>query len=162
MSSHDTSRILIVDDNRAIHEDFRKILRCRGLDENLQDLEAVLFGETLPPVRPTAQSFRIDSAYQGAEGLALVQGALEEHQPYSVAFVDMRMPPGWDGLETIERLWAADRHIQIVICSAHSDHEWADLIARLGRSDKLLVLKKPFETIEVLQCAHALSAQVAQ
>jgi len=159
VSSHDTSRILIVDDNRAIHEDFRKILRGRGPEENLQDLEAVLFGETLPPVRATPQSFRVDSAYQGAEGLSLVQRALEEHQPYCVAFVDMRMPPGWDGLQTIERVWAADPHVQVVICSAHSDHEWSDLIASLGRSDKLLVLKKPFEAIEVLQCAQALSAK---
>ena len=156
---HDTSRILIVDDNRAIHEDFRKILRGWGLEENLRDLEAVLFGETLPPARAAPESFLVDSAYQGAEGLALVQRALDERQPYSVAFVDMRMPPGWDGLKTIEHLWAADPNIQIVICSAHSDHEWADLIACLGRSDKLLVLKKPFEMIEVLQCAHALSAK---
>ena len=153
-----TSRILIVDDNRAIHEDFRKILRGRELDENLRNLEATLFGDTLPDLQ-AVDPFRVDSAYQGAEGLALVERSLQERQPYSVAFVDMRMPPGWDGLETIERLWAADAHIQVVICSAHSDHDWEELIARLGRSDRLLVLKKPFETIEVLQCAHALSAK---
>jgi diguanylate cyclase (GGDEF)-like protein len=158
VSISDTSRILIVDDNRAIHEDFLKILRGRELDENLRNLEATLFGDTLPDLHPP-DSFRVDSAYQGVEALALVERALEERQPYSVAFVDMRMPPGWDGLKTIERLWAADPHLQIVICSAHSDHDWDELIARLGRSDKLLVLKKPFETIEVLQCAHALSAK---
>ena len=71
----------------------------------------------------------------------------------------MRMPPGWDGLETIERLWTVDPQIQMVICSAYSDHDWTDLIARLGQSDKLLVLKKPFEMIEVLQCAHALTSK---
>ena len=69
----------------------------------------------------------------------------------------MRMPPGWDGLETIEHLWAADPDVQVVICSAHSDYDWADFIERLGHSDKLLVLKKPFEPIEVLQCASALT-----
>jgi diguanylate cyclase len=160
VSLHDTSRILIVDDNRAIHEDFRKILQGGDSDQNLRDLEAVLFGDTVPPVRaPAAESFRIDSAYQGSEALALVQRSLQERQPYSVAFVDMRMPPGWDGLETIERVWAVDANIQIVICSAHSDHEWQELIARLGRSDKLLVLKKPFEMVEVLQCAHSLSSK---
>ena len=67
------------------------------------------------------------------------------------------MPPGWDGLETIERLWAVDPDVQVVICSAHSDYDWADFIERLGHSDKLLVLKKPFEPIEVLQCASALT-----
>ncbi len=158
MSPHDPSRILIVDDNRAIHEDFRKILRGRELDENLRALEAVLFGQA-PAQTGKPDPFHVDSAYQGAEALSLVKRALEDRRPYCVAFVDMRMPPGWDGLETIEHLWAVDPHIQIVICSAHSDHDWDDLIARLGRSDKLLVLKKPFETVEVLQCAHALSAK---
>jgi diguanylate cyclase len=158
MSLPDPARILIVDDNRAIHKDFRKILLGPELDENLRDLEATLFGDTAP-APGTPGNFRLDSAYQGAEALALVQRSREDHQPYSVAFIDMRMPPGWDGLETIERLWAVDPDIQIVICSAYSDHDWQDLIARLGRSDKLLVLKKPFEMIEVLQCAHALASK---
>jgi diguanylate cyclase len=154
----DNARILIVDDNRAIHDDFRKILRGQDLDESLLHLEATLFGEEVAPC-PNLNTFRVDSAYQGSEALALVQRSLEERQPYNVAFVDMRMPPGWDGLETIERLWAVDPHIQIVICSAYSDHDWSDLIARLGRSDKLLVLKKPFEMIEVLQCTHSLTSK---
>ena len=158
MTLVDTSRILIVDDNRAIHDDFRKILLDRGVDENLENLEAALFGDSLP-VRDLSRAFRVDSAYQGSEALALVQRSLEDRQLYSVAFVDMRMPPGWDGLETVERLWAVDPQIQIVICSAYSDHDWDDLIARLGRSDKLLVLKKPFEMVEVLQCAHALTSK---
>jgi diguanylate cyclase (GGDEF)-like protein len=158
MSLPEPVRILIVDDNRAIHEDFRKILLGREVDENLQELEATLFGSVVPALDMPGV-FQLDSAFQGAEALAVVQRSHEDHQPYSVAFVDMRMPPGWDGLETIERLWAVDPEIQIVICSAYADHDWQDLIRRLGRSDKLLVLKKPFEMIEVLQCAHALAAK---
>ena len=104
-----------------------------------------------------SQGFEIESAYQGQEGVALVQQALEEGRPYAMAFVDMRMPPGWDGLETIERLWAIDPDVQVVICSAHSDYDWADVVARLNNSDKLLVVKKPFEAIEVMQCANALT-----
>jgi diguanylate cyclase (GGDEF)-like protein len=69
----------------------------------------------------------------------------------------MRMPPGWDGLETIEHLWQYDPDLQVVICSAHSDYDWVDVVRRLGHSDRLLILKKPFEPIEVLQCASALS-----
>jgi CheY-like chemotaxis protein len=156
MNAVKPARILIVDDNRAIHEDFRKILLGGKRDENLQNLEARVFGN--PAVaRDTPGEFRLDSAYQGAEALSLVQIAHDDHEPYSVAFVDMRMPPGWDGLETIEHLWDVDPDIQIVICSAYSDYDWQNLITRLGRSDKLLVLKKPFEMIEVLQCTHALA-----
>jgi diguanylate cyclase (GGDEF)-like protein len=158
MSIIDARRILIVDDNRAIHEDFRKILSTPERDERLQDLEDDLFGET-PLARHTPIDFRLDSAYQGSDALALVQQAVSDGQPYAVAFIDMRMPPGWDGLETIERLWAVDPEIQMVICSAYSDHDWTDVVRRLGRTDNLLVLKKPFDVIEVLQCAHALTSK---
>jgi diguanylate cyclase len=158
MSALEAARILIVDDNRAIHEDFRKILLGGEPNEDLQILEASVFGEPVSAGR-TPSEFRLDSAYQGAEALALVQRAHDDRQPYAVAFVDMRMPPGWDGLETIEHLWSVDPEIQIVICSAYSDYDWQHLITRLGRSDKLLVLKKPFELIEVLQCTHALASK---
>ncbi len=157
MRRDDPARVLIVDDNRAIHEDFRKILLGPKLDENLQNLDAMLFGDPVPADSPTV--FRLDSAFQGAEALVLVEKSQADCDPYSVAFVDMRMPPGWDGLETIEQLWAVDPEIQIVICSAYSDHDWQDLISRLGSTHRLLVLKKPFERIEVLQCAHALASK---
>ena len=96
-------------------------------------------------------------AQQGSQGVTLAQQALASGHPFALAFIDMRMPPGWDGLETIEHLWKADPDVQVVVCSAHSDYDWADFLERLGHSDKLLVLKKPFEPIEVLQCASALT-----
>ena len=150
-------RILVIDDNRAIHDDFRKILSPAGDgdDAGLRAAEAALLG-IVNDSRPLHR-FAIDSALQGQEGLAMVERALAAGQPYALAFVDMRMPPGWDGLETIQRLWAVDPHVQVVICSAHSDYDWTDVVARLDHSDKLLVVKKPFEPIEVLQCAHALT-----
>jgi diguanylate cyclase (GGDEF)-like protein len=148
-----THRLLMIDDNPAIHEDYRKILAGRGTQ--ISAAEAALFGEARPSVsRPT---FDVDSAMQGREGVELARRALVEGRPYSVAFVDMRMPPGWDGLETIENLWKVDPEIQVVVCSAYSDYDWMELLARLGRSDKLIVIKKPFEPIEILQSASALS-----
>ncbi|HEY3731144.1 MAG TPA: EAL domain-containing protein [Steroidobacteraceae bacterium] len=158
MSAIDSRRILIVDDNRAIHDDFGKILLTPESDRQLQDLEDDLFGET-SVARQTPIDFRLDSAYQGNDALSMVQQSLVDEQRYAVAFVDMRMPPGWDGLETIERLWAVDPEIQMVICSAYSDHDWTDIVRRLGRTDNLLILRKPFDVIEVLQFAHALTSK---
>jgi diguanylate cyclase (GGDEF)-like protein len=149
-----THRVLVVDDNQAIHEDYRKILTG---DEGgkVSAAEAALFGEQRPSVsRPR---FDVDSAMQGRDGVELAQAALAEGRPYSVAFVDMRMPPGWDGLETIEHLWAIDPEVQVVVCSAYADYDWLELLSRLGHSDKLIVVKKPFEPIEILQCASSLS-----
>jgi diguanylate cyclase len=151
-------RILIVDDNASIHLDFRKVLGAQAehsAQAALDVLEANLFGETV--AASSRPSFDIDSAHQGQEGVAMVRQALAEGRPYAMAFVDMRMPPGWDGLKTIEHLWTEDPDVQVVICSAHTDYDWTEVVDRLGHSDKLLVLRKPAEPIEVLQCATALS-----
>ncbi len=149
-------RVLVIDDNRAIHEDFLKILGPEnGAETALLEAERALLGESAPPAG--RQGFEIETALQGQAGVELAQRAHRDGRPYALAFVDMRMPPGWDGLETIQRLWAVDPHVQVVICSAHSDYDWTDVVARLDHSDKLLVVKKPFEPIEVLQCANALT-----
>jgi diguanylate cyclase (GGDEF)-like protein len=150
-------RILVIDDNHAIHEDFRKVLTSdpqKEAEDVFLAAEAILLGER--PRSVERSTFEIDSAHQGQEGVEMVRKALAEGRPYGMAFIDMRMPPGWDGLETIEHLWAVDAHVQVVICSAHSDYDWLDVVRRLGHSDQLLVLRKPFEPIEVLQCATAL------
>ncbi len=150
------SRILVVDDNEAIHEDFRKILQCDPeIDAGLSEARAALFGEVVAPI--VRQTFEIDSAFQGEEGLELVLRALAENRPYALAFVDVRMPPGWDGIETIARIWERDSDIQVVICTAYSDYSWNEMLEKLGQSDRLVVLKKPFDNIEVQQLASALT-----
>jgi diguanylate cyclase len=147
-------RILTIDDNPDIHADFRKILNTHS-NTTLESHEALLLGEA-PPAAP-GPSFEIDSALQGQLGVQLVGAAKTQGRPYAVAFVDMRMPPGWDGVETIKRLWAIDANVQVVICSAYTEYRWQDLQSALGASDQLIILKKPFEPVEVLQMACALS-----
>jgi signal transduction histidine kinase len=153
-------RVLVVDDNRAIHGDFRKVLGESSRDQSaLADLEAVLFGQAEPGKRrPLPEPFLVDSAYQGHEAQIAVEKARDEGRPYAVAFVDMRMPPGWDGVETSRRLWETDPELQIVICTAYSDYSWEELLGKLEpHSDRFLILKKPFDHVEVRQLATALS-----
>ena len=149
-------RVLVIDDMPAIHNDFKKILSARAPAGELDQAEAALFGQA-PEARQ--ESFETDSAYQGREGLALVEAALRAGRPYAMAFVDMRMPPGWDGVETVERLWQVDPQLQIVICTAYSDHPWEEVLARLDVQDRLLIVKKPFDMIEVSQLARTLTAK---
>ncbi len=151
-------RILVVDDNRSIHDDFRKILCSSPIESDSLAVEAVsLFGEPAAFSGPTTRPvFEIDSAFQGEEGLGLGQQAVKNGRPYAMAFVDVRMPPGWDGVETAVRLWEACPDLQIVICTAYSDYSWDQMTAKLAHSDQLLILKKPFETMEVMQLASAL------
>jgi len=149
-------RILIIDDNPSIHDDFRKILIKRETREGgLQDMESALFGTERQVISPV--SFEIDCASQGRDGLALVEQAQAAGHPYALAFVDGRMPPGWDGIETIHRLWQASPSLQVVLCTAYADYSWQEIRNKLGESDSLLILKKPFDNVEVLQMAHALT-----
>ncbi len=153
-------RLLLIDDNEAIHADYRKALGIAASGtleaaDALIDLEAELFGRTqTPAARP---NFTVESALQGDHAVSLASAALAEGRPFSVAFVDMRMPPGPDGLQTIERLWEISPDLQCVICTAYSDYSWDDLSGRLGARDNLLILRKPFDKTEVLQIAAALS-----
>ena len=156
MSTPTIHRVLTIDDNPAIHEDFRKLFSDKSRDLAVFDeLESSVFGGTAPASQ--VQPFDLDSASQGQEGLEKVKAALAAGRPYALAFVDVRMPPGWDGIETIAQIWKVDPELQVVICTAYSDYSWDDMRQRLGNSDSLLVLKKPFDTVEVLQIAHALT-----
>jgi two-component system, cell cycle sensor histidine kinase and response regulator CckA len=152
------NRILIVDDNPAIHTDFRKILAPEAAtSESLQEAERILFGEPAPAKNASAVNYQLESAYQGQEGLALVEKAAAENRPFALAFMDVRMPPGWDGIETIRHIWARFPELPVVVCTAFSDYSWTEMMERLGHSDNLVILRKPFEPIEVLQLAHSLT-----
>jgi two-component system, sensor histidine kinase and response regulator len=151
-------RILIVDDNESIHRDFSKILKGEDPSEtDLNTARAALFGEV--STRETKLAYQIDSAFQGQQALELVRKSLATGQPYALAFVDVRMPPGWDGIKTIEHIWAVDPELQVVICTAYSDYSWEDMLEKFGENDRLLILKKPFDNIEVRQLASALTGK---
>jgi len=155
-NTHTTApHILVIDDNQSIHEDFRKILGTAAAGSSkLDDFEASFFGETETEEEQTA--YEIDSAFQGQDGLNLVRRALQENRPYPLAFVDMRMPPGWDGLETISRIWDEYPDLQVVICTAYSDYTPEEMKRKLGKSEQLVILKKPFDCGEVLKLAKTL------
>jgi PAS domain S-box-containing protein len=149
-------RILIIDDNASIHADFKKIL-C-PVDSNnseVNEMEALIFKRAKKNI--SQHVFHLDSAFQGQEALEMVKQSLKDGRPYATAFVDVRMPPGWDGIETIARIWEVDPQIQIVICTAYADYSWEEMRGKVGQPDSLLVLKKPFDNIEVQQMAHALT-----
>jgi diguanylate cyclase (GGDEF)-like protein/PAS domain S-box-containing protein len=157
MENYKNHRILIIDDNRAIHDDFHKILAASNGAAELDAADSALFGANNATATAQRECCELDSAYQGQEGYEKVRQSLEAHRPYAMAFVDMRMPPGWDGVQTIEKILQIDPDIQIVICTAYSDYSWEDILSKFGRIDRLLILKKPFDMAEVSQLACALT-----
>lgn len=160
MSSEPTipknNRILVVDDNPAIHEDFRKILAAGDSGtEELEQAETALFGEA--EKKPTTADYELTFASQGEEALEKVKESIERDEPFAMAFVDVRMPPGWDGVQTTVQLWRVAPDLQIVICTAYSDYSWDEMVEKVGHSDRLVILKKPFDNVEVLQLASAMT-----
>src|SRR5271154_180209 len=153
---NENRRILIIDDSDAIHTDFRKTLKGSVEQSSLAAADAALFGET-ETTAGVGVTFEVDSAMQGQEGFELVKAARKIGQPYALAFLDMRMPPGWDGLETLEHVFQEDPEIQVVVCTAYSDYSWEQMTQRIGKNDRVLILKKPFDRIEVCQLATALT-----
>ena len=151
-----THRILVIDDNPSIHKDFQTILLEEEESEILNALREEVFGNKTNS-NTSKSVYELDFASQGKEGCEKIKQACSEERPYELAFVDMRMPPGWDGLKTIEHIWQIDPKVQVVICTAYSDYSWGEITERLGRSENLLILKKPFDSAEVAQFASALT-----
>jgi two-component system, sensor histidine kinase and response regulator len=157
-------RILIVDDNAEIHEDFRKILlpARKNKDSETLSLEKELFGGdegAKPANQELSISYRIDDALQGEEAIEMVERADRQGDPYALAFMDVRMPPGIDGIETIRRIWEKHPMLEVVICTAYSDYSWDQMLLKLGFSDHLLFIKKPFDGVAIKQIALSLTTK---
>ena len=155
MSTHESpKRILVIDDSEAIHTDFRRIIsqaqpRSRG---ELELLASALFGpEPTPGRAPARPDIEVDSALQGAEGVDKVRAALEAGRPYDLVFLDYRMPPGWNGAETLRHLREVAPTQPVVLCSAFSEYSWEDLQREFGDCPLLRELRKPFNGHEVRQ-----------
>ncbi len=156
MNDQEAVRILSIDDTPEMHEVYQKILISdEATARQMAGAGAEIEGGPMPP--SGLPTFTLDCASQGREALEMVIQARRAGRPYAVAFVDMRMPPGWDGVETIEQLWKAEPALEVVICTAFIDFSADDIVRRLRRTDQVLLLKKPFDGIEVRLLAFALA-----
>lgn len=151
---NDCRRILVIDDQNSIHDVFRTILLHPAVnDGTLNDLESELFGD---PVATCSNQVATESllnivefAHQGEEGYLKLHAALERGEHFDLAFVDMQMPPGWNGIETIRQLWTLVPSLPVVVCTAYSEYSWIDICTRLGNAEQLSLLPKPFVSNEV-------------
>jgi CheY-like chemotaxis protein len=150
-------RVLVVDDTAMIHEDFKKVLATIAPANALDRAEAELFGNETN--KPSAVEFTLTSAFQGQEAIDRVREALAKDEPFAVAFMDVRMPPGMDGVQATRKILELDERIQIVLCTAYSDHSWLNIVETVGETDRLLILKKPFDAIEIRQMALSLTTK---
>jgi len=150
-------RILVIDDSPNILEDFQKILRPGGafLPDMWSEFSQDRLDETF--LHCGKEPFELNCVDNGMSGCALVKQAKAQGSPFAVAFLDLRLPNGWDGIETVEQIWDEDPGVQVVLCTAYPDFGWSEVLPRLGHRDQLLILRKPFDPIEVWQLSTALT-----
>ncbi|WP_224247923.1 response regulator [Hyalangium gracile] len=162
-SSESTRRILVIDDSEAIHRDFRRILCPPRLDRSadLDLMEEVLFGAAQAISTPVSPMFELDSAFQGQEAIAKVQHAMNTGRPYSMVFLDYRMPPGWNGIQTLRHLRKIAPELRVVLCSAYSDYSWEEVLQEFGDLPQLRELRKPFNGHELRRLAQTLTPDMA-
>ncbi|MFO1261585.1 MAG: EAL domain-containing protein [Sphingomonadaceae bacterium] len=151
--------ILVCDDDSGIIETYRRVFGSAPTEKTedaLSSLADELFGPASEAQVAPAQRFIVTYATQGLDAVAQVEASLARNDPFRVAFIDVRMPPGIDGKETARRIRALDPNINIVIVTAYSDHSATDISAVAGPADKIFYICKPFSPDEVMQMATAL------
>ncbi len=151
------SRILVIDDDQDVWKAYRLVLNP---DELSPDSSSAKISQLLGDGETTEREngFSLSFACQGQEGYQLVAEA-KEKDPIAVAFVDIRMPPGWDGMETAVKIRGIDPDIELVIVTVYSDRSMEEIVRAVGSPDKLLFLRKPFDPEELQQMARALSSK---
>ena len=164
-SRNSSRRILIIDDQNSIHDVFRTVLLRPAINNGaLNDLESELFGNPSAMGNDEASTDNVvhvvEFAHQGEEGCRKLQAALERGEHFDLAFVDMQMPPGWNGIETIRQLWSLMPSLLVVICTAYSEYSWIDICNLLGNSEQLSLLPKPFDSLEVHRLLNSAVSRV--
>ncbi|WP_230769343.1 putative bifunctional diguanylate cyclase/phosphodiesterase [Sphingomonas sp. Leaf4] len=150
-------RILIVDDESAVHDAYRRSFRRDDTADMLGAMAAELFDDVEATVAADEPDFRLIHHTQGLDAVAAVERGIAEGDRFAVAFIDVRMPPGIDGRETATRIRALDPDVQIVIVTGYSDFSPLEISRAAGPADKIFYLAKPFEVEEIRQMATALS-----
>ena len=154
--NHENNLVLIVDDQQEIHDDFREMLEPCFAQPPKDDLAAAFLGEEEEAWLP---EFDLLHAYNGEDACATIRRGKESNRPISVAYIDIRMPPGIDGIETIRRIRTIDRDVEIVIMTAYTDKALPEIVHDMELLHKLLYIRKPFSHEEVQQITVSLAGK---
>ena len=149
-------RVLVVDDQDEIHNDFEEMLASGSTRRATDDLASAFVRETGKLVLP---QFELSHATSGDEACDMVKAGRESNRPFAMAYVDVRMPPGTDGIETVRRMRKFEQDIEIVIMTAYSDKTLPEIVDDMEFLHKLLYIRKPFSREEIQQITLSLTGK---
>lgn len=151
-------KILLIDDQEEILESLKKLLAGEDNLANINNKMKSLINDFFKEDTKEKEIYNVHTALDGETGYLKVKKALEEGEPYSLVTIDMRMP-GWDGLKTAQEIRKIDSNIEMIIITAYTDIKREELVNKIGKPEKLLYLKKPFEKEEILQVVLSLTTK---
>ena len=151
--NHENNRVLIVDDQHEIHDDFKEMLNPSFAQPSADDLAGAFTREEEDAWLP---EFELLHAGNGEEAYEIIRTRKESNRPIAVAYIDIRMPPGIDGIETIRRIRKIDRDVEIVIMTAYTDKALPEIVHDMELLHKLLYIRKPFAHEEIQQITLSL------
>lgn len=172
-------RILIVDDEEEVRRAYLSILQPLKASDGIDEIAASLFDSTEKTVETDEMmaffeddgaemiveedlqtgSYEIDEASQGMEAVEKIRDARLEKRPFSLIFLDIRMPPGIDGVQAAKEIRQLDPEVEIVIMTAYSDYSYEEIITTVGNPERLLYFHKPFKSSQILHLASTLTQQ---
>ena len=172
-------RILIVDDEEEVRQAYCSILQPQAASDGIDEIAASLFdssdkdgemdevmsffeddgAEMIVEEDLQTGTYEIDEASQGEEAVEKIKNAQLENRPYSLMFLDIRMPPGIDGVQAAKEIRKMDPEVEIVIMTAYSDYSYEEIIKTVGNPERLLYFHKPFKSSQILQLASSLTQQ---
>ncbi len=170
------SRILVVDDDDSTRSAYFEVFESDKESEKIAEMGSKLFEETsknlfcdekffftqagdsiIDDTDLIIDEYEVSEANQGAKAVEMVRKSIAENCPFSLMFLDMRMPPGIDGLETAKQIREIDPKIEIVIMTAYSDYTYLEIVKELGNPERLLYFHKPFWPEQILYLASSLT-----
>lgn len=152
-------RILIADDEAGIRDSYQEILqsqRDKVANQRLSDLRSRLFNKASQTRSDDSEMFDLVLCSGAEEAVSAVEDANRKGNPFAVVFLDMRMPPGPDGVWAATHIRALDAFLDIVVVTAYSDIDPEEISRRVPPRGSLFYLQKPFHPHEIRQLAIAL------
>ena len=137
-------RVLIADDDEHILQAYRDAFSDAKSTQQMRALDA-LAAELFEPgdAHDDEPHFDVVACSQGDDAISLAEKAANDGHPFDVVILDVRMPPGIDGVEAGSRIRELDPDVEIVFVTGYSDIPLEELQRRVPPPMKLHYFNKP-------------------
>ena len=152
VQDQDYIRVLVADDDENVLDCYREAFGDDDHTDQMKMLDALaaeLFDaddniENHP-------KFDIVACNQGDDAIKVAEAAREQGEPFDVVILDVRMPPGIDGVEAGSQIRQLDPDVEIVFVTGYSDIAFEELQRRVPPPMHLHYFNKPLSFTQLAE-----------